>query len=67
MFRLTKDTTVGDLLSVYPGLVHVLQGIGLHCLGCPSAQMETIEQAANVHGIDVDDLLEDLRGFMQEM
>ena len=67
MFRLTKSTTIGELLRVYPDMAEVLTGIGMHCLGCPSSQMETIEQAADVHGIDADDLLEDLRGFMQEM
>ena len=40
---------------------------GMHCTGCPSARAETLEQAAAVHGIDVDDLVEDLKGFMEMM
>ena len=67
MFRLTKNTTIGELLHVYPDMADILTGIGMHCLGCPSSQRETLEQAAEVHGMDADDLLEDLRGFMQEM
>lgn len=67
MFRLSKNTTIGELLRVYPDMAEILTGIGMHCLGCPSSQMETLEQAAEVHGMDADDLVEDLRGFMQEM
>ena len=48
-------------------MANVLTGIGMHCLGCPSSQRETLEQAAEVHGMDADDLVEDLRGFMAEM
>ncbi|MBQ1681898.1 MAG: DUF1858 domain-containing protein [Agathobacter sp.] len=67
MFRITKDTTIGELLKNAPDIAPVLTNIGMHCLGCPSSQMETLEQAAAVHGLDVDDLVEDLRGFMEEM
>ena len=63
--RLTKDTTIGELLSMDPEMGEVLSGIGMHCIGCPSAQRETLEQAADVHGLDVDDLIEDLKGFME--
>ena len=62
--RLTKDTTIGELLRMDPEIGNVLTEIGMHCLGCPSAQRETLEEAADVHGMDVDDLLEDLKGFM---
>lgn len=63
--RLTKDTTIGELLAMDPEIGQVLSGIGMHCIGCPSARGETLEQAADVHGIDVDDLIEDLKGFME--
>ncbi|MBR0411844.1 MAG: DUF1858 domain-containing protein [Eubacterium sp.] len=62
--RLTKDTTIGDLLLMDPEIGAVLSSIGMHCIGCPSARGETLEQAAEVHGLDVDDLIEDLKGFM---
>lgn len=63
--RLSKDTTIGELLNMDPEIGQVLAGIGMHCVGCPSARGETLEQAADVHGIDVDDLVEDLKGFME--
>lgn len=65
MKRITKDTTIGELLHVDPDIAGVLTNIGMHCIGCPSSQMETIEQAAEVHGLDADDLLEDILGFME--
>lgn len=54
----TKNTTIGELLSVYPECAPILMEIGMHCLGCPSAQMETLGEAAMVHGIDADLLVE---------
>ena len=67
MFRITKDLTIGESLDKAPELASVLNGIGMHCTGCPSARAESLEQAADVHGIDVDDLIEDLKGFMEMM
>ena len=64
MRRITKDTMIGELLQMDPESGEVLTSIGMHCLGCPSAQRETLEQAAEVHGLDVDDLVEDIKGFM---
>ena len=67
MFRLTKETTIGELLNACPDIAPVLTGIGMHCLGCPSSQGESLEQAAEVHGLDPDDLIEELKGFMEEL
>ena len=67
MFRITKNTTIGELLQTVPEMADILTNIGMHCLGCPSSQRETLEQAAAVHGMDVDDLVDDLKGFMEEM
>ena len=55
-----KDTTIGDLLEVAPEKADMLLEIGMHCLGCPASQMETLEEACDVHGIDVNELLEKL-------
>ena len=65
MKRITKNTTIGELLQVDPDIANVLTNIGMHCIGCPSSQMETIAEAAEVHGLDADDLLEDILGFME--
>jgi len=49
--------TLGKLLDAHPECGKVLLSIGMHCLGCPSARMETIEQAAKVHDVNVDKLI----------
>ncbi len=55
--EITKDTMIGDLLHIDAGIAPILLDIGMHCLGCPASQMETIEEAAMVHGIDPDELV----------
>lgn len=58
--KIDKNTLIGELISQSPKAVDVLMKYEMGCLGCPSAQMETIEQAAYIHGIDLDELLEKL-------
>jgi hybrid cluster-associated redox disulfide protein len=65
MAQVTKDTMIGELLQIDPKIAPVLLNIGMHCLGCPSSQMETIEEAAMVHGIDPDELIADINGFIE--
>lgn len=57
MGDITKDMTIGEALRINADIAPVLMEIGMHCLGCPSAQGETLEEAAMVHGIDVNDLM----------
>ena len=58
MAQVTKETMIGELLGIdMDKAAPVLMGIGMHCLGCPASQMETIEQAAAVHGVDADELV----------
>lgn len=58
MAQVTKETMIGELLSIdMDAAAPVLMDIGMHCLGCPASQMETIEQAAAVHGVDADELV----------
>ena len=57
MADITKNTTIGEALRINPDIAPVLMEIGMHCLGCPSAQGETLEEAAMVHGISADDLM----------
>ncbi len=54
---ITKEMTIGELLRTKPAAAPALLAAGMHCLGCPSAQRESIEEAAMVHGIDVDALM----------
>ena len=58
MADITQDMTIGEALRTNPDIAPVLLEIGMHCLGCPSAQGETLEEAAMVHGIEVDDLMQ---------
>lgn len=57
MAKITKDMTIGQALMTNQNIVPVLFEIGMHCIGCPSAQAETLEEAAMVHGIAVEDLM----------
>ena len=66
MAQITKDTIIGDILDIAPETAPVFLSIGMHCLGCPSARGETVEQACMVHGVDVNDLLAKLNSFTAE-
>lgn len=55
-----KTTKIGDLLQSNPEKADILLSAGMHCLGCPAAQGETLEEACAVHGINVDELVEKL-------
>lgn len=54
---ITKDTVIGDILKIAPQATPIFMGIGMHCLGCPASQGETVEEACMVHGVDVNELL----------
>lgn len=54
MAKITKSTTIGEALKLNPNAEVILQGFGMHCVHCPMSQMETLEEAGAVHGIDVD-------------
>ena len=58
MSGITKEMTIGEILRTNPNVAPVLMEAGMHCLGCPSAQGESLEEAAMVHGIDIDTLME---------
>ena len=59
MAKVTKDTMIGELLQIDADIAPMLLNIGMHCLGCPSSQMETI------HGIEPDDLVNDINDFLE--
>ena len=60
MAQITKDTVIGDILDIAPQTAPIFLSIGMHCLGCPGARSETVEQACAVHGVNADKLLEKL-------
>ena len=53
--KVNKDTKIGELLEVAPEKAEILMEAGMHCLGCPASQAETLEEACEVHGIDVEE------------
>ena len=57
MSEITKEMTIGEILRMKPAVAPVLMEMGMHCLGCPSAQGESLEEAAMVHGMDIDALM----------
>lgn len=60
MAKISKDTIIGDILDIAPATAPIFMSIGMHCLGCPASRGETVEQACMVHGVDVNELLEQL-------
>ena len=58
--KFNKDTKIGELLEEAPEKAEILMEAGMHCLGCPASQAETLEEACEVHGIDVNELVEEL-------
>jgi hybrid cluster-associated redox disulfide protein len=64
MAKVTKDMLIGEILQVGgQGAAIILMNAGMHCVGCPSAQGETLEEAAMVHGMDADTLVEELNNL----
>ena len=55
--EISKDMLIGQLIQVDDSIAPILMRAGMHCLGCPASQGETLEEAAMVHGIDVDELM----------
>ncbi|MCX7774075.1 MAG: DUF1858 domain-containing protein [Clostridia bacterium] len=58
--KVTKDMTIGDVIRANPQAARILMSFGMGCVGCPSSQAETIEEASMVHGMDVEQLLQAL-------
>lgn len=58
--KILKDMTIGEVVRNYPESIEVLMNFGMGCVGCPSAQAETIEEASKVHGMDVNQLIDAL-------
>ena len=61
---ITKDMRIGELLRIDENIAPILLRTGMHCLGCPSAQMESLEDACAVHGLDADKITAQLNEFL---
>ena len=60
---ITKDMLIHEIISVDPGNAAILMASGMHCVGCPSAAMESLEEACMVHGMNVDEVISRLEGI----
>ena len=59
MAQVTKDTLIGEALQInLEKIAPILMDMGMHCLGCPASQGESIEQACEVHGVNADEIVE---------
>ena len=67
MARVNKDTTIGEVIQIDAGVIPILMGAGMHCVGCPSSAGETLEEAAMVHGIDGDMLVEEIQSYLDSL
>lgn len=65
MAKVTKDTIILDVLKLDAGTAPFFLNIGMHCLGCPSASGESIEQACAVHGVDCDELVDAINQYLE--
>ena len=65
MIKISKEMIIGDILDEAPDMGAVLMAAGMHCIGCPSAQMESVEEAAYVHGIEPDLLVTRVNAFVE--
>ena len=66
MATITKDTIVGDILDIAPETAPAFLNIGMHCLGCPASRNETVEQACMVHGVNLEQLLEQINQLIAD-
>ncbi len=65
-FKVTKETTMGEMLDHDMGIAAVLMESGMHCVGCPSSRGESLEMACAVHGIDCEPVLEAINKYLKE-
>ena len=64
LMTVTKESIIGDVLDAAPTTAQFFLGMGMHCLGCPSARGESIEDACAVHGVNADDLVNEINAFL---
>ena len=66
MAKVTMETLIGEALAMNMDIAEILMNAGMHCVGCPASQGESIEEACMVHGMDADALLKDINDFLEQ-
>ena len=62
----TGKTLIGEIVNNHPEAIEILLSIGMHCLGCPASQMESLEDACAMHGIPADKVIEAINAKIAE-
>ena len=63
--KITKDMLIGEILRLNGELAPILMDMGMHCLGCPASQMESLEDACMVHGVSADEMIAKLNASLE--
>lgn len=63
---INKDMIIAELIQIDAGIIPILMSCGMHCIGCPSSQGETLEEACMVHGMDVNDLVDTVNKYLAD-
>lgn len=63
MSKVSKDMLIGEIVRIDDGIIPILLSSGMHCIGCPSAQGESLEEAAMVHGLNADELVSEINDY----
>ena len=64
MAQVTKDMIISDIIGIDTNIIPILMRAGMHCIGCPSTQGESLEEAAFVHGMDADELVNQINEYL---
>ena len=64
--QITKDMIINDIISIDEAIVPILMASGMHCVGCPSARGETLEEACFVHGLDADQVINEINEYLAQ-
>ena len=62
----TKEMSIGEVLMIDPTTAAIMTEYGMHCMGCPYSQMESLEMGCAAHGMDVNELVEKLNNYLAE-
>ena len=65
--EITRETVIGDIVDFDPETAEVFMECGMHCIDCPVSRMESIEEACEVHGVDPDELIENLKDYFERL
>ena len=64
MAQITKDMIIAEIIAIDTNIIPILMDAGMHCVGCPSAQGESLEEACMVHGMEVEPLVEKINAYL---